>query len=83
MRRRLYSLFERDGKRWKRVSDLALTKQSAIVTFQGRLLARSFIGSESHLPELRLRPLSDAQLRADEERINSLVVKAEAIVEGS
>lgn len=75
MKKRLYSLFERDGKRWKRVSELALTKQSAVITFQGRLLARSL--SESHLPELRLRPLTEAQLKDDDERVNSMLAKVE------
>lgn len=53
--KRLYSLYERDGKRWKRVSDLALTRSSAVHIFQGRLLSRS-LGEPG--PELQIRPLT-------------------------
>jgi len=53
---KLYSLFQREGKRYTRVSSLALPKQNAVRVFQTRLLDGAFSG----VP-LSLRPVNDTQ----------------------
>jgi hypothetical protein len=77
MGRRLYSLFEKRGTKWVRISTNALFKESAVRHWQGQLLSGYFEGKR-----LELRPLTKAQLAAHEAAIDSAVVKAEAIVEG-
>lgn len=53
MGKRAYSLYQRDGKRWVRVSKGAYVKESAIRVFQDTLLMSCFNG----WPELQLRPV--------------------------
>lgn len=56
MTSRNYSLFQRDGKRWTRVSGAgAYSKATAVRVFQDRLLRGYF----SSGPELMLRPVKD------------------------
>lgn len=55
MAARLYSLYQKQGSRWVRVSQSAFTKQSAIRVFQSALLASCFNGWQ----ECSLRPIKN------------------------
>jgi hypothetical protein len=54
MKHRLYSIYVRDGRRWKRDSPYAYHKELAIRVFQSRLLDTLLLGK----PEARLRPVT-------------------------
>lgn len=50
--KRLYSLFERKGEKWQRISGIALEKEKAIRLFQGALL-RHYLSGDCGVRELR------------------------------
>lgn len=53
--KRLYSLFERHGSGWRRISEIQCTKAAAVRVFQNALLAPYFSGTP--MPERQLRPV--------------------------
>lgn len=56
MATRLYSLYERDGRRWRRISVNAYPKARAVLVYQSDLLAPILEGVGN---ERSLRPVKD------------------------
>lgn len=56
--KRYYSVFEKQGKRWVRITPLALRKPGAVYTFQDLLLGSMEVGRERSLRPVA-NPYSD------------------------
>ena len=78
MKKRYYSLFWKDGKKWRRIGYGSFPKQMAVRIFQARLLAGSMCGVRTELrPTIALeRPADHFIALANTEWLNAMSLTA-------